>query len=401
MNEKPRVLFITTSFPTDLNQASGIFVFRLIDRLTEWIDPFVLTPDTTPDNNFKAGLIHLIPARYAPRKHQTLAHSPGGIPETIKRHPLNYISLAILLVSLFLSTLKHGRHSHLIHSNWSISGLVGGAAAFLIGRPAIVTLRGADLNRAKSRRLDRTILRIAIRLNDRIVCVSRSQREWLLNNFPEARSKTLHIANGVFIPVLPGTGPETHRTGGKSKFKLVSVGSLIKRKGHAIIIQTLASLPEDSGVTLTIIGEGPDREMLENLITSLGLSSSITLLGHVAPDRIPGILAQHDAFVLCSYSEGRSNALLEAMATAMPIIATDIPGTNELINNNRNGILIPCDDNEALRNAIFRIRDNPDLRENIGQSALQTISDLELTWDQAAKNYLDLYMQLIKNDAQS
>ena len=121
----------------------------------------------------------------------------------------------------------------------------------------------------------------------------------------------------------------------------------------------------------------------------------------MAPDRIQEILARHDAFVLCSYSEGRSNALLEAMATAMPIIATDIPGTNELIDNDRNGILIPCDDHEALGNAILRIRDNPDLRESLGQSALQTLSDLDLTWDRAAKEYLSLYMNLINSDAES
>jgi len=401
MNEKPRVLFITTSFPTDSNPGSGIFVFRLIDRLSKWIHVSVLTPDTTPDNKFKTGPLHLVPVRYAPRKRQTLAHSPGGIPETIKRHPLNYVSLAILLVSLFVSTLKHGRHTHLIHSNWSISGLIAGAAALLIRRPTIMTLRGADLNRAKSKWLDRAILRIAIRLNDRVVCVSRSQHEWLLKKFPEARGKTLHIANGVFTPALPDAGSEAHKNRGNSELKLVSVGSLIKRKGHASLIRTLASLPADSGITLTIIGEGPDHAMLDSLISSLDLSSRITLLGHVPPDRIQGILARHDVFVLCSYSEGRSNALLEAMATAMPIIATDIPGTDELIDNNRNGILIPCDDNEALRNAILQIRDHADLRGSLGQSALQTISDLELTWDRAAKEYLNLYMDLINSDAES
>ena len=401
MNEKPRVLFITTSFPTRLNQGSGIFVFRLINRLTEWIDASVLTPDTTPDNKFKTGSLRLVAARYAPRSCQTLAHSPGGIPETIKRHPLNNVSLIILLVSLFISTLKHGRHAHVIHSNWSISGLVGGAAALLIRRPTIVTLRGADLNRARSKWLDRAILRLAIRLNQRIVCVSRSQRDWLLREFPNARSKTLHIANGVFIPAPPDAGSEARKPGSNSEFKLISVGSLIERKGHAFIIQTLASLPADSGITLTIIGEGPDHAMLDKLVSSLDLSSRVTLLGHVAPDRIQEILARHDAFVLCSYSEGRSNALLESMATAMPIIATDIPGTNELIDNDRNGILIPCDDHEALGNAILRIRDNPDLRESLGQSALQTLSDLDLTWDRAAKEYLSLYMNLINSDAES
>ena len=397
MNEKPRVLFITTSFPTRLNQGSGIFVFRLIDRLTEWIDASVLTPDTTPDNKFKTGALRLVAARYAPRSCQTLAHSPGGIPETIKRHPLNNVSLIILLVSMFISTLKHGRHAHLIHSNWSISGLIGGAAALLIRRPAMVTLRGADLNRAKSKWLDRAILRTVIKLNHRIVCVSQSQLEWLLKEYPEARDKTQHIANGVFIPA----GSGAHKSSSNSALKQVSVGSLIKRKGHAFIIQTLASLPADSGITLTIIGEGPDHAMLDKLVSSLDLSSRVTLLGHVAPDRIQEILARHDAFVLCSYSEGRSNALLESMATAMPIIATDIPGTNELIDNDRNGILIPCDDHEALGNAILRIRDNPDLRESLGQSALQTLSDLDLTWDRSAKEYLSLYMNLINSDAES
>lgn len=400
MKEKPRILFITTSFPTNANQGSGIFVFRLIDRLSTRVNASVLTPDTTPDNKFNAGSLRVIPARYAPRSYQTLAHNPGGIPETIKRHPLGYASLITLLISLFVNTLRHGRHVQLIHSNWSISGVIAGIAALLIRRPTIVTLRGADLNRAKFRWLDRTILRIAIRLNDRVVCVSQSQREWLLENLTEARNKTVHIGNGVFTQAQSGTSPETTETGSNRKLKLVSVGSLIKRKGHAHIIKAIASLPSDSGVTLTIIGEGPDHKMLNDLITRLGVNSRITLVGQVIPELIPGILAQHDAFVLCSYSEGRSNAMLEAMASAMPVIATDIPGTNELINDNNNGILVPCGDTEMLGSSILRLRDNPDIRKSLGQSALQTILDLDLTWERAAQDYLKLYMALIKNDTE-
>lgn len=401
MKEKPRILFITTSFPTNSNRGSGIFVLRLINGLSKLVNASVLTPDTTPGNTFNAGTLRVIPARYAPRSFQTLAHTPGGIPETVKHHPANYVSLTFLLISLFFHTLRHGRQADLVHSNWSLSGLIGGAAALLIGRPAVVTIRGADLNRAKTRRLDRAILRIAVRLNDHVVCVSQSQRTWLLNNIPEARNKTSHIGNGVFTRTRPDSDSEPTRAGSDRTLKLVSVGSLIKRKGHAHAIKTIASLPPESGVTLTIIGEGPEHTALHDLISELDLNSRVKLVGQAAPELVPDMLAQHDAFVLCSYSEGRSNAMLEAMATAMPVIATDIPGTNELVKNNRNGILIPCDDSEELRSAILRLRDNPDIRKSLGQSAAQTILDLDLTWERAAQDYLGLYMALIENDTAS
>jgi len=401
MNEKPRVLFITTSFPTSSNQGSGIFVFRLINQLSNHVRASVLTPDTTAENTFNAGSLDVIPARYAPRRYQTLAHSPGGIPETVRRHPLNYASLVSLLISLFLNTLKHGRRAQLIHSNWSIGGLIGGAAALFIRRPTVVTLRGADLNRAKDRWLDRATLGIALRLNDRVVCVSQSQHTWLLDNFPAARGKTLHIANGVFSPSRQHRTPKAVKSEDRQTLKLVSVGSLIRRKGHAHVIETLASLPADSGVTLTIIGEGQDHMGLQNLITKLGLDSRVTLAGDVAPGLIPDILLEHDAFILCSYSEGRSNAILEAMASGIPVIATDIPGTNELIRNNHNGILVPCDSSESLRSAILQLRDNPDMRESLGQSAAQTILDLDLTWERASNDYFGLYNALIKNNIES
>jgi glycosyltransferase involved in cell wall biosynthesis len=140
---------------------------------------------------------------------------------------------------------------------------------------------------------------------------------------------------------------------------------------------------------------------LQNLITRLGLDSHVTLAGHVAPDLIPDILLEHDAFILCSYSEGRSNAILEAMASGIPVIATDIPGTNELIRNNHNGILVPCDSSESLRSAILQLRDNPDMRESLGQSAAQTILDLDLTWERASNDYFRLYNALIKNNIES
>jgi glycosyltransferase involved in cell wall biosynthesis len=233
------------------------------------------------------------------------------------------------------------------------------------------------------------------------VCVSQSQHTWLLDNFPEARGKTSHIGNGVFLPSRQHSTPKAVKAEDRQTLKLVSVGSLIRRKGHAQVIETLASLPADSGVTLTVIGEGQDHMGLQNLITRLGLDSHVTLAGHVAPDLIPDILLEHDAFILCSYSEGRSNAILEAMASGIPVIATDIPGTNELIRNNHNGILVPCDSSESLRSAILQLRDNPDMRESLGQSAVQTILDLDLTWERASNDYLGLYNALINNNIES
>lgn len=157
---------------------------------------------------------------------------------------------------------------------------------------------------------------------------------------------------------------------GEREKRIVSVGRLDANKNHEMMIRAFANiLPMYPEYTMTIYGDGELREQLQNLINSMGLEDKITL-----PGIIPNVadnIQKSALFLLTSYSEGISNALIEAMALGLPVIATDVPsgGTVELIQHNENGLIIPTGDQKDLEKAMNIILANSDFAEKLGRNA--------------------------------
>ncbi len=157
---------------------------------------------------------------------------------------------------------------------------------------------------------------------------------------------------------------------GEREKRIVSVGRLDGNKNHEMMIRAFAGLagryPE---YTLTIYGEGELREHLQKLIASLGLEEKVFLPG-VVPD-VAERIEKAALFLLVSYSEGVSNALIEALALGLPVIATDVPsgGTQELIRHGENGLIIPPGDEEALKAAMERLLSDGEYAERLGEQA--------------------------------
>lgn len=152
--------------------------------------------------------------------------------------------------------------------------------------------------------------------------------------------------------------------------RIVSVGRLDANKNHEMMIRAfakiLAKYPE---YTLTIYGEGELREYLQKLIFTLKLEDKVYLPG-IIPD-VADRIEKAALFLLTSYSEGVSNALIEAMALGLPVIATDVPsgGTVELIRHGENGWIIPAGSQTALEEAMDKLLSDTDLAERLGNRA--------------------------------
>ena len=157
---------------------------------------------------------------------------------------------------------------------------------------------------------------------------------------------------------------------GEREKRIVSVGRLDANKNHEMMIRAFAKLaskyPE---YTLTIYGDGELRNHLEKLIDSLELSDRIFLPGVIL--NVAEEIEKASLFLLTSYSEGVSNALIEAMALGLPVIATDVPsgGTVELIEHAKNGWIIPAGDEAALVNAMEKLLSDRELAESLGEQA--------------------------------
>ena len=157
---------------------------------------------------------------------------------------------------------------------------------------------------------------------------------------------------------------------GKRDTRIVSVGRLDANKNHEMMIRAFAALKDKyPEYTLTIYGEGELRQFLEDLIQQLDISQRVFL-----PGVIPNVAEQIERaalFLMTSYSEGVSNALIEALASGLPVISTDVPsgGTVELIADGMNGLIIPVGDRQALEQAMDKLLGDVAYAERLGREA--------------------------------
>lgn len=197
---------------------------------------------------------------------------------------------------------------------------------------------------------------------DRIVVQSPGAQTYFL---PRFRHKVAIIPN----PVAPPSAKESSPIDRSAQRTILAVGRLSPEKGFDNLLRAFGKVrPQFPDWTLTIIGEGPQRPVLEGLRKKLGLSECVSFPGLVqAPWKDSGSVA---IFILSSRFEGFPNALCEAMAHGLPVIATDCPsGPREIIRQGENGVLIPPDDPQALADAMVSLMSDATRRARLGDNA--------------------------------
>ncbi len=144
---------------------------------------------------------------------------------------------------------------------------------------------------------------------------------------------------------------------------VLSIGRLVGWKGFEALIDIWPEiLKKDSALKLVIIGDGPERKKLEKSIIDKKLEKNIYLMGRVDHEELPNFFNSSSIFALNSGYEGLSHVIIEAMAHRLPVIASDIGGNRELIENGKNGILVKYNDKKEWKKAILKLYDNNELK---------------------------------------
>ncbi len=152
---------------------------------------------------------------------------------------------------------------------------------------------------------------------------------------------------------------------------ILHVGRLVGFKNIGLLLRAMSRLPDAEPVWLWLAGDGPEREFLEAQARELGLTAQVRFLGE--RDDAPVLMQAADLLVSSSRDEGMSNSILEAMALGLPVVATAVGGSPELITDAQSGLLVPSEDEQALADAIGRMVDDPALRARLGAGARQVI----------------------------
>lgn len=244
-----------------------------------------------------------------------------------------------------------------------------GAAAMRIaaklGLPYSVKARGADIHLWGNAPGTRNAVRAAGRRADGLLAVSAAmKRDMAALGMPEDRIR-VHYTGVDLDRFAPGDRAALKARLGVTGPLIASLGALIPRKGHDIVIGALGSIP---GATLIIVGQGPEREALEQKARTLGLDDRVRFTGSLPHEQLPEILAAADAMALASSSEGLANAWVESLACGTPIVIADAGGARELLDRPWAG-RIAARTPEAFAAAINELLAAPPLPEIVRKTA--------------------------------
>lgn len=174
---------------------------------------------------------------------------------------------------------------------------------------------------------------------------------------------------------------------------LGTIGSLVKLKGYDTLLNGLSYILQTfNDVYLIIIGDGPERARLESLARELDVQERVRFMG--AHTHVEQIMPAFDLFVSSSLVEGLPTVILESIAAGIPVIATDIPGNKEVIEDGVTGRLVPPEDPQALTAAIVDALRSPDLTQVMARNARQ-IADSRFAIRTIAAQYVTLFQRLM------
>lgn len=189
----------------------------------------------------------------------------------------------------------------------------------------------------------------------------------------------------VFKPDWRGTSPHPTR--------ILFVGRLVEeQKGVRFLLRALADL--DCAAELEVVGSGPGEALLRETANGLGLNGRVRFPGWVPREEMPNRYAEADVFVFPSFEEGMPNVVLEAMASGLPIVATDIYAHRGLVKDGKNGFLVPAGDAGGIRTALEALAGDATLREAMGQASRAMA--VEYSWERTARTYLELSRQAVQ-----
>ena len=175
---------------------------------------------------------------------------------------------------------------------------------------------------------------------------------------------------------------------------ILFVGWLIERKGLNYLLDSMSQIKNQNALLL-VIGEGLLELKLKEYTKKLGISDQVKFLGSKHPDELPYWMNASDILVLPSLSEGRPNVVGEAMASGLPVIASNVNGTPEFIEDGQNGFLVPAKDSKAITEKLLKLLDSEEMRFDIGKKAHESIIEKKLTWENCASNYRNIYNKIL------
>lgn len=385
-----KILTLTTLYPNNIKSNHGIFVEQRLRHLLkiEGIEAKVIAPvPWFPFASDKFG-------QYAQFAKIAKTEERFGIHVYHPRYlliPKIGMTLAPILMALALypvlkKMLKENEGFDLIDAHYFYpDGVAAAMLGKLLNKPVVITARGTDINLIPNFYWPRKMIIWAAKRAASLITVCQALKDELIVLGIDP-AKIHALRNGVDLEFF---FPE-ERVQARQKLKLnrptiLSVGHLIERKGHHLVIEAMLDLPE---YELLIAGDGEEMPRLKKLANDLNVSDRVTFLGAVSHNQLVTIYSAVELLVLASSREGWANVLLEAMACGTPVIATNVWGTAEVVTAPEAGMLIEERSAQAIANAVKVMEKNMSSRKETREYAEK------FSWDETVHRLYDLFEKI-------
>lgn len=276
----------------------------------------------------------------------------------------------------------------------TIYGYLAIASGF---QPVVLTAWGSDILIApKRKRLYRFLTKYALRKAKLVICDSETVRKELIKLRVDV-SKIRIIYNGIDTQKFsPQRGKEfKNRLGMQGAPIIISDRRLGPIYNVEVLIRAIPLILEHAPQTSFIIaGDGEQRGYLASLVSSLGVSDNVRLIGWISHDELPNYLASSDIYVSTSLSDSTSLSLQEAMACELAPVVTNLPANREWITDGENGFLVPVKDIQALTDRIIYLIKNEEIRAKFGREGRKIIKQ-RAEYEEEMGKVEELYQQLV------
>lgn len=397
--EVMRILTFTSLYPNNMQPDHGLFVEHRLANLLRYRTDYearVLAPVPW----FPVALRRL--GKYGKYASVNTREIRRGIEIFHPRYPvLPKIGMTIAPLLLATSCLRPLRR--IIANGWDFDLIDAhyfypdGVAAIILGRafrkPVVITARGTDINLLPRFRLPRLQINWAITNSDAMITVCDALRSRLIE-LGAAPDKVKSLRNGVdlalFRPLCKRMARKRLKLNPDGQV-LLTVGHLVERKGHHLVIKALASLGDK--ITLLVVGDGEMRDDLKRVAEDKGVSDRVRFCGSVSQSDLPWYYSAADALVLASSREGMANVLLESLACGTPAVATNVWGTPEVIIDGLSGCLVQRRTAEEIALGVERIIAGDFATEQIRRFAEK------MSWDATSRGQVETFGDAILSHA--
>ena len=392
-----KVLVLSSTYPRWAEDTLPSFVHQLSRRLVErGVEIDVLTPHlpgTRTIEEMDGVRIHRF--RYGPELFEVVG-GPGGILGRARHRPWRVLALLPFLVCFAWTLWRHLQREHyaVMHAHWLIPQ---GLLACLLARtgrnatvPILCTAHGGDVFGLRGALFSRIRKWIGHRTTY-LTAVSNFMRETLIDE-GVPRSRVAVVSMGVDLENSFAPQADIAR----DPWGLIFVGRLVEKKGLRYLIDALGTITAEFPATcLTIVGEGPERSMLERRAKAIGISNHVKFLGALPPRNLRALYSAAAIAVVPSVidkfgdQEGLGLVTIEAMGCGCAVVASDLAAIRDVVRHDQNGLLAEPGNPAGLAVEIQKLLSSPELRTRLADQARREVP-ARFGWPAVSARYAEL-----------